>query len=166
MSRDPSQELADAMRVGMRKMAQTVSVVSLKDGQGARLAMTASSVTSVSAEPASMLVCVNRTASLFAPLTEKVPFCINVLAQGMEEISNLCAGQAVGEERFALGAWNNDDRHDLPFLSNALVNFFCTTDTVIAYGTHLVCIGRLTEVRMGDEAGAPLLYYNGRYRSL
>lgn len=154
------------MRRGMRHMAQTVSVVSLVDGQGERLAMTASSVTSVSAEPPSLLVCVNSTSSLFAPLSGSVPFCINVLAEGMEDISNLCAGQAAGEERFALGAWRNDVAHRLPYLSDALVNFFCETDTVVAYGTHLICIGRLVQVRIAPLARSPLLYVDGGYRSL
>ena len=155
--------LAEGMRRGMRRVAQGVTVISLVDGDGQRLAMTASSVTSVSAEPPSMLVCVHRDASAHLSLSESRPFCINVLDQEMEGISNLCAGQARGEERFAEGQWLVDPTSRVPYLERALVNFFCIPDAILDYGTHLICVGKLDAVIVHPEERLPLLYHNGRY---
>ena len=158
-------DLAQGMRDGMRRVAQGVTVVSLVQQDGERGAMTASSVTSVSADPASMLVCVHRDSSLHTALSESQPFCINVLTTGMEEIANLCAGQATGEGRFAIGDWRADPKTGLPYLHDALANFYCAPDAVLSYGTHLICVGKLSGVRLPDSDASPLLYLDGHYRS-
>ena len=50
--------------IAMRFLASSVSVVSAKDSDGKLYAMTASSVTSLTIEPPSILVCVNKGASI------------------------------------------------------------------------------------------------------
>ena len=163
MTAERYEHMADGMRAGMRRIAQGVSVVSLVDEQGERAAMTASSVTSVSAEPPSMLVCVHRDASLHASLSASRPFCINALASDMDAIATLCAGGATGDERFAVGNWESDADTGLPFLPGALANFFCTPDSALQYGTHLICVGRVDAVRVCRDDGSPLLYLGGAY---
>ncbi|MDD9966568.1 MAG: flavin reductase family protein [Myxococcales bacterium] len=163
MNDEQNGDLASRMRAGMRKVAQGVSVVSLGDRNDQRAAMTASSVTSVSAEPPSMLVCVHRDASLYAGLSASKPFCINALASHMDAIANRCAGGATGDDRFAEGDWQTDPQTGLPFLADALANFFCTPEAALQYGTHLVCIGRVDSVRVTAEREAPLLYLAGGY---
>lgn len=159
-------DLAAGMRIGMRRTAQGVAVVSALSGSGARCAMTASSVTSVSMEPPSLLICVNQTASLFEVLAAQLPFCVNILSQGMEELANLCAGAADGEERFALGDWQRSADAGLPYLEDAEVVFFCHPVRSLHYGTHLICIADIAAVHTRDDAPNPLLYAAGAYRRL
>ena len=50
--------------IAMRFLASSVSVISTKDHSGNLYAMTASSVTSLTIDPPSVLVCVNNEASI------------------------------------------------------------------------------------------------------
>src|SRR5690606_24041106 len=86
-----TQDLAKAMRDGMRRLPSGVCVVSAQTANSGRFAMTASSVTSVSDQPASLLVCVNRNARIAPVLNLGQKFAINILGQDHQDISVLCA---------------------------------------------------------------------------
>ena len=71
-------DLGEQFRAAMRRFPSTVSVISTaKDGQ--RHGMTATAVTSVSLNPPSLLVCVNRSGRLFGIMESCHRFCVNVL---------------------------------------------------------------------------------------
>ena len=57
----------DSLRHALRRLAKAVVVITSADAS-ARYAMAATAVSELSFEPPSMLVCVNRTASLYPPL--------------------------------------------------------------------------------------------------
>ena len=156
--------LKDDLRQGMRRLAAGVCVISTQlDGR--RYAMTASSVTSVSDAPASLLVCVNREASMQPILTFGQKFVINVLSYEQQDISNLCAGRE-GDERFSVGDWK-DNEQGIPFLQDAQVSFFCHVDNEkYCYGTHQIVIGCLDQVVVNEEKVNPLVYLDGAYHSL
>ena len=158
-------ESKENLRLGMRRLAAGVCVVSTQvDGQ--RYAMTASSVTSVSDEPASLLVCVNKEASMYSLLAIGQPFVINVLSQAQQAVSNICAARDTGEERFSCGDWQND-ANGMPYLADAQVSFFCRVDNDdYTYGTHQVVIGCLDKAIISDDAVNPLVYVNGAYAAV
>ncbi len=157
--------LKDALRLGMRRLASGVCVISTQvDGQ--RYAMTASSVTSLSDSPASLLVCVNKDAAMRPFFTYGQSFVVNVLSQSQQDISNLCASAQSGEERFALGDWQENDKQ-MPYLADAQVNFFCQVDNDnYHYGTHQIVIGCLEEVTVSEAGVAPLVYVDGGYAKI
>jgi flavin reductase (NADH) len=156
--------LAAAMRAGMRRMSQCVCVISAVDARGARHAMTASSVTSVSADPPSLLVCVHRDAAMHPVLAASRPFCVNVLSSNMQDISQRCADLEQREERFTVGNWRSDAGPDAPpYLADAEAVFFCTPSAALQYGTHLICVASITDVRVRDGSASPLIYLGGRY---
>ncbi|MFT6102797.1 MAG: flavin reductase (NADH) [Granulosicoccus sp.] len=157
--------LKASLRLGMRRLAAGVCVISTQvDGQ--RYAMTASSVTSVSDEPASLLVCVNKDASMYTLLTMGQPFVVNVLSQSQQAISNICAARDTGDGRFACGDWQQDG-NDLPYLADAQVNFFCRVDNDdYQYGTHQIVIGRLDKALTTAAEVSPLVYVDGRYAAI
>ncbi len=156
-------ELAEIARAGMRRMAQSVCVISTVDALGARHAMTASSVTSVSMDPPALLVCVHQDTVLHPVLLSGTAFCINVLSANMQAISQRCAEPDRGE-RFSLGDWQRHGASGLPYLADAEANFFCAPPMVVQYGTHLICIGALTAARVREGEPRPLIYLDGRYR--
>lgn len=159
--------LDESLKHVMRRFAQTVCVVSLRNDRGERIAMTASSATSVSLSPPSMLVCVNRGASPHDHmLTAGNRFCINVLSDDMRDVADLCAGQAEGESRFATGGWQADPASGTPQLPGALANVHCQTDATLPYGSHMICVGRVMSVSLRSEPGRPLVYADGRYTTL
>src|SRR3954468_22495678 len=98
-------QTALALREGLRRLAKAVVVITSHHG-GVRFAMTATAVSELSLEPPSLLICVNRSASLHAPLSAKAGFCVNILHRAHADISALCSAKAKGEARFAVGQWN------------------------------------------------------------
>lgn len=153
-----------ALRTGMRRLAASVCVITTIDAVGQRQAMTATSVTSVSDDPASLLVCVNRHAGLYDTLAQKHRFAVNILSAQHADISARCAGQETGESRFAVGDWG--DALGLPYLRDAQAVFFCHTARHLVHGTHLIVIGNVDKALITDHDTNPLLYADGRYRHL
>lgn len=156
---------ANALRAGMRRLAASVCVLTARDADGQRHAMTATAVSSVSDNPASLLVCVNRQASLHALLVAGQPFAVNVLNAAQADISARCAGSETGEARFAHAQWQ-DGEHQLPWLANAEAVFFCEPAARLSHGTHLIVIGNITSALVVDSPANPLLYADGQYRQL
>ena len=65
----------------MRFLAASVNIISTAH-EGKKFAMTATSVTSLSMDPPSLLVCVNKNASIHDTLiTDGQQFCVNLLSK-------------------------------------------------------------------------------------
>lgn len=154
----------EALRAGMRRLAASVCVITAVDSQGQRHAMTATAVSSVSDDPASLLVCINKSATLYEVLQSGSRFAVNVLPETAADISQLCAMGDGGETRFQLGEWHS--AHQLPYLASAEAVFFCELATSLEHGTHLIAIGNLLAAQVAETDAAPLLYADGQYRQL
>lgn len=155
--------LAASMKLGMRRLASGVCVVSTMLSNGERFAMTASSVTSVSDSPASLLVCINQSVSQQAHLsTQGVEFAVNVLSTMHQEVSNTCAGRDPLKNRFEVGRWVNN-ASGLPMLADAPAVFVCKADQVMTYGTHKIVVAAISDVIINGADVEPLLYVDGRY---
>jgi flavin reductase len=146
-------------RRAMRTLTSAVSVISTAH-EGARFGMTATAVTSLSMDPPSLLVCINRTTSLHAPLLAARRFCLNILRADQADLAQAFGGGRAGEARFALGDWR--DAEGLPALDDAQANVFCEVDAVFSYATHSIVVGLVTAVRVSDVV-TPLIYQDGRY---
>jgi len=157
-------DLAAGLKAGMRRLAASVCVISLLDKKSVQHAMTATAVTSLSDNPPALLICVNKNAAAFKALEEAMPFCVNVLNELQQDISVHCASKSE-EGRFSKGKWQLHEE-GLPYLADAEVNFFCANEKIVEYGSHIIVIGRLTEVITRDGAVSPLLYADGKYRAL
>ncbi|WP_299768456.1 flavin reductase family protein [uncultured Pseudoteredinibacter sp.] len=156
------QDLGAAMKAGMRRLASGVAVVTCRDQENGRQAMTASSVTSVSDSPASLLVCVNKATTMAASLKPGVQFAVNILSADQQDISNACAGGEQGEGRFAVGQWQ-ENADQVPLLKGSQVSFSCKVDQVHSYGTHDIVIGQIESVCLDNEQFSPLIYGDGGY---
>jgi flavin reductase (DIM6/NTAB) family NADH-FMN oxidoreductase RutF len=159
-----SNPLAHSLKLGMRRLATSVCIVTAASDQGEAQAMTVSSVTSVSADPASLLVCVNRE-SRFAPLlTPGLMLAVNVLHTQHQALAQLCADPTLHAERLTQKAWQWQDA--LPYLADAEAVFFTRVDTIYPYGTHFVVIAQVVSVQVSSDSLSPLLYADGTYRTL
>ena len=152
--------LAEEMRLGLRRLGKAVVVVTAWH-EGKRWAMTATAVSELSMDPPSLLVCVNKSASLYLPLTASANFCINILQADQEAIANNCFGATKGEERFREGCWEAA-ACGTPYLRDAQASFICGYETHVEYGTHAVVIGAVKEVHLCGDV-APLIYLDGRF---
>lgn len=156
----PGGDIAAALRIGLRGLAKAVTVISCRHGSN-RYAMTATAVNEVSMDPPSMLICVHRLSSLFAPLCDGAHFSINILQASQAEISALCSGKARGEARFSVGSWC-DSALGPPYLKEAQSSFVCRNVSRLEFGTHGIFVGQVEQVLLRPR-NDPLVYMDGRY---
>ena len=88
---DSGQITAD-FKKAMRRLAATVTIISTSDANGNRYGMTATAVNSLAMDPPSLLICVNHSASIHAPLVGRGRFCVNVLTTGHEDLVSAFSG--------------------------------------------------------------------------
>jgi len=157
---DVEEDIAQHLRQGLRRLAKAVVVITAWDG-AQRWAMTATAVSELSMDPPSLLVCVNRTASLYAPLVARATFCVNILHADQLPVAQACSGAVKGEARFAQGHWEAG-ACGTPYLVEAQANFFCRFETILEHGTHAVVIGAVQDVRVSADVD-PLVYVDGGY---
>ena len=165
MTPKPLDPLMPDFRAAMRRVASTVTVITTADAAGQRHGIVATAVSSVTMDPPTLLICVNRSASLYAPLIKRGQFCINVLMAHQHDLVADFSGQKVGDARFDTGDWRLDDTTGLPYLHGAQCNLFCRVDWVTSVSTHSVIIAAVDSVQM-NGAVAPLLYADGGLRAL
>lgn len=156
---DPAQ-----FKAGMRRLAGGVALVTTRRG-GAHHGLIATAVTSLSAEPPSLLVCVNETASIHAALTETDAFCVNLLSSGQDTIAARFASPKDRETRFEAGSWSALAT-GAPALEGAQVSFDCRAAGSARFGTHTVFFGEIVALTDWGTACDPLVYHDGRFRRL
>ncbi|MDE4132744.1 flavin reductase family protein [Phaeobacter sp. QD34_3] len=157
-----------SFRSAMARFPGAVTVITALSGPEAgaeRRGITATAVCSVSADPPSLLVCVNRATGTRAAIHETGRFNVNLLAKPDDLLAMQFAGQGgvTGEEKFAWGDWNADSR-GLPRLASALLCFSCDVSEATEAGSHTVFIGRITDIAQGE--GEPLLYERSGFQCL
>ena len=152
--------VAPAFRQAMRRLAATVSVISLGHPDG-RHGITATAVTSLSMEPPALLVCVNQAGFFHRLLEQETRFCVNLLHSEHADVGLAFAGSEPADRRFARGDWD-EDADGVPFLRNAQANLFCDKDRQIAYGSHSIFIGSVRRVDVREDI-APLIYQDGAF---
>lgn len=160
---DLQAELAAGFRAAMRQLAATVTIVTTQE-DGVLHGMTATAVTSLSADPPALLVCVNRQARIHPALHVEQAFCVNILGVAHADLASAFGGQVDPAHRFAHGAWQQDG-DGVPFLAHAPALLFCTVDLLMDYGSHTVVVGKVTRTAVDDRV-APLLYGHGAYLSV
>ena len=152
--------LDDDFRLAMRRLAATVNIVTIREGDRP-MGMTATAVSSLAADPPSLLVCVNQTASMHNPLVEAQAFCINILHQDQHDVATVFSDRKMRDARFATGQWEH--REDAPpYLLDAQAVLLCERRQLITFATHTICIGAVSEIRLRDDID-PLLYVDGRF---
>ena len=143
--------------------ATGVTVVTAFGPDGAPVGLTANSFASLSLDPPLVLFCLDRR-SRRAPVLQAAPrFAVNVLHAGQETLSTRFARGASGADDLADVAW--DRREGAPVLADAMAVFACAAEARHEGGDHLIMVGRVTHLQF-DPGQDPLLYFQGRYRSV
>lgn len=155
----------DDYKNGMRRLAGGVSIVTAAGKDGWR-GLTATAVTSLSADPPSMLVCVNSQLEAATAIRDAGAFGINVLRQNHIDIARMFAGMegATGPEKFKCGTWQETTAGVL-ILQDALVGFECRLFETLETSTHTVFMGQVEHIHLGLD-GRPLVYSEGKFATL
>ena len=140
-------------------MASAVTGVSIvtTDGVAGRFGITVSSVSSVSADPPLVLVCINRRSPACGAVRENGVFCVNLLSTLQRDLANSFAGQRSRIEPFDFtgGPWS-PGVGGAPRFREAVATFDCVLEQAHEAGSHTLFIGRVVTV-VGNAAD-PLLY--------
>ena len=149
----------------MRHVAAGVCIITAGQGEDRR-GLTATAMCSVSADPPTLLVCVNRTAEAHPVIGRERRFCVNILSSGEEELANRFAALdgSKGVVRFADRDWTTLGERT-PALADALVAIECVLTEALDVATHGIFIGKVAMVRT-DPSKSPLIYYDREYRTL
>ena len=149
-------------RSAMRQLVGGVSVITV--GRGDEITgMTVSSLSSLSVDPPSVIVSLNRNASSWPILQRERVFGANLLAADQIDVAERFAGKGglKGAERFAGAEWR---RHvtGVPLLAGALAALDCEVEEIIERHSHGIVIGRVVHVEVAPQAAA-LAYRHGGY---
>ena len=150
-------------REAMSRLGAAVHVVTTA-GPAGKSGFTATAVSSVTDQPAMLLVCLNRR-SMSAPIVaQNGVFCVNTLRAGEEHLADLFAGRrgVTQAERFAHGEWTTL-KTGAPALASAVVAFDCRIVETKIVASHNVIFGAVEAVRLG-AAGAALVYHDRAYK--
>lgn len=159
----PPQVDKQSFRDAMSTLAAAVNVVTT-DGPGGRAGFTATAVCSVCDEPPTLLVCLNRGASVYDVFCRNDSLCVNTLADSQSHLSNLFGGKSTMEERFAAASWEQSVT-GAPVLEGALISFDCTISKRVNVGTHDILFCEVVGVRQSDGGGS-LVYFDRGYHHL
>lgn len=150
-------------RDGMSALSASVNVITtLVDGQPA--GFTATAVTSVTDTPPTLLVCLNRSSSVFAAFDKAEYLCVNTLAAGQEAVSAIFASKLTQEERFVAAQWH-DFISGSPVLAASATVFDCRITSRVSVGTHDVFFCEVLGIGTSSHA-SNLVYFNRQYHSL
>ena len=154
----------DAFVEAMSRAVSGVSVVTT-DGAAGRFGQTVSAMSSVSADPPLLLVCINRKSPTCGAIRENGVFGVSLLRADQRRLSDSFAGRprtglpydfdAVRWESAVTGA---------PLLTAGVARFDCVLDAAHEAGTHFVFIGRVVAAAAGE--GLPLVYARRGYGEL
>jgi flavin reductase len=155
----------EAYRDAMARLGAAVSVVTT-DGPAGRCGFTASAVCSVTDEPPTLLVCMNRGGDLNAKFKANGVLCVNTLNAGQQALSDSFAGYGEPDmaARFAAADWS-ELTTGAPVLTHAVVSFDCRIAQVTEVGTHSVFFCEV----VGLQSGAlheGLIYFGRAYHRI
>ncbi len=151
----------DAFTAAMRHLVGGVSVVTVTSG-GERGGLAATSLTSLSADPPSLIVCVKQSSSAMPLLRASGRFGISLLGHDHQHVADRFSGRdgSRGADRFAGAAWIEVD--GTLVLADALASFACQVEDIIERFSHAIVIGRVTASRALGGDGA-LVYWRAAY---
>jgi flavin reductase (DIM6/NTAB) family NADH-FMN oxidoreductase RutF len=149
----------DDFRAAMRRFVTGVSIVttSLDD----RIhGFTVNAFASVSAEPPTVLICVNRIATAHPLIAASQRFCVNILALEQRALAERFAG---GEPRSRFeGVAYRMGPSGSPVLDGTVAHVDCRVTEELTASTHTIFLGEVLEA--GHRDGEPLGYFNRAYR--
>lgn len=144
----------------MRRFPSGVAVVtSMRDGEPR--GMTLSAFASVTADPPTVLICVNRDARSYLFIAGSGRFCVNLLAHDQRELAERFSGK-VREHQFDDISYHIGQT-GVPLLDGSIAHFECEVVHEHHEGSHSIFAGRV--LTCDASSMMPLGYFNGDFRN-
>lgn len=154
-----------SFRDAMARLGSAVNVITTLSPAGP-FGLTASAVCSVTDDPPTLLLCINRDTDLNEVLKASRFLCVNTLSAGQEALSPLFAGLTgtPQSERFEVGAWSVLET-GAPVLEEAVVSFDCRVSQFVEVGTHTVFFCEVAAIK-SSGAHEGLIYFGRSYHRI
>jgi flavin reductase (DIM6/NTAB) family NADH-FMN oxidoreductase RutF len=140
----------------MADLVSGIAVVTARREDGRPCGLVATSISSFSAEPPSVLVSIGHTSRCHTALAECEHFGVHLLRADQAEVATLFASLA--EDKFAGLEWHWDD--DVPVIAGTLAYLRCRRSALFELYDHSILIGDLIGGERSD--GQPLVYMDRR----
>ncbi|MBW8737857.1 MAG: flavin reductase family protein [Streptomyces turgidiscabies] len=152
----------DLLRSVFRQHAAGVAVITAR-GSAGPVGFTATSLTSVCADPPLISFGISTGASSWPAISGAGHVGVHILGEHQQELAATFARS--GADRFGAPTVWREGPEGVPVLDGVLAWLVCRTVTRVPAGDHRVVVA---EVVVGDPAGAgrPLLYHQGRFNGL
>jgi flavin reductase len=149
-------------RDAMARFGAAVSIIT-SDGPGGRCAFTASAVCSVTDDPPTLLVCMNRDSDSHPGFTANGVLCVNTITPAQQNLSPMFAGftEHDMEARFAAAGWTTLVS-GAPVINDCVVSFDCRIAQTTDVGTHSVFFCEVLAVQFGPVHEG-LIYFGRDY---
>ncbi|MBP0615079.1 flavin reductase [Jiella mangrovi] len=154
---------ATMFKEGMSRLGAAVGVVTTSTANGP-VGFTATAICSVTDTPPTLLVCLNRSASVHPDFDRATTLCINMLAANQEVVAQLFGGRTAMVERFDGSTWKTL-RTGAPVLSGAALSADCQITERLSVGSHDILFCRVLALEFSDDAPA-LAYHRRQFHSL
>jgi flavin reductase (DIM6/NTAB) family NADH-FMN oxidoreductase RutF len=141
----------------MASFPSGVAIVTTLDPQGAPRGLTTTAVSSVSAHPPTVLVCVDLGSRTLEALRARRRFVVNFMGQGRSQLCLLFASKA--DDKFDQVSWRPTET-GLPLLeADVLAWAECCTMHDLEVGDHVILVARVEAGGVVPELESPLMYY-------
>lgn len=152
--------LAGDFRGAMRRLASGVALVTTVNADGAPCGIAMTALMSLSMDPPSLLLAINRNASLCQPILERGLFGVSILGRHDEQSCQSFV-TAPAAERFRHGDWTTHES-GVALLNSAIARLVCRLDQAEPFATHMVIRGLVDYVALDSSSNA-LVYLDGCY---
>jgi flavin reductase len=152
-------------REAMARLGAAVNIVTTKGPEG-DVGITVSAVCSVTDDPATVLVCINRSSRQHDTFKATGVLCVNILSHKDEELSPIFAGKdnLPMPERFARAHWTRLVT-GAPVLESAAASLDCKIEQTVEVGTHTVFFCAVQAIHLGSSTSG-LIYHGRAYHHL
>jgi flavin reductase (DIM6/NTAB) family NADH-FMN oxidoreductase RutF len=153
---------AGDFRSAMRHLTGGVSVITV--GRGKEITgMTVTSVSSLSVDPPTLIVSINRQSSSWPLLKRHGFFGVNILNADQLDVAERFTGKdgLKGADRFAGAEWVTR-ASGVPLLVGALAAVDCEVEEIVERHSHAIVIGRVLDMQISTRTAA-LAYWQGQY---
>jgi flavin reductase (DIM6/NTAB) family NADH-FMN oxidoreductase RutF len=125
--------------------------------------MTVTSVSSLSVDPPTLIVSINRESSSWPLIKRYGSFGVNILNADQIDVAERFTGKGglKGAERFAGAEWITL-MSGVPLLVGALAAVDCEVEDVVERHSHAIVIGHVLDLKLSSRTAA-LAYWQGQY---
>lgn len=158
---DTDPAAATRFRQAMAQFATGVAVLSIADGEVTRC-VTVNSITSVSLDPPTLLVCLDRRSSYLGLIEHERTFGVNFLSSHQMEIGSRFGRRESASNSHVLAPAMQSELGGLGVVRDAAVQMACRLVRTIEVGTHKILLAQPDAIAVSGLQHQPLLFWAGR----